>query len=218
MIADFVSKRGGGLLMLGGRRAFAEGGWAGTPVGEVLPVTLEAAGDKRDTSYFSELTVRPTRAGATSPVTQIAGDEDGSLKRWNDLPSVTTVNPVHGTKPGATLLLSGTDAKRQEQVVLASQRYGRGKALALPIQDSWLWRMSPKVPVTDPTYATFWRRLARWLVDDVPEKVMLTMTQDRVDPGQPMKLTAEILDAQCNGINDARVVAHVTRRSHSIGP
>src|SRR5439155_756708 len=36
MIADFVSKRGGSLLMLGGRRAFAEGGWAGTPVGEVL--------------------------------------------------------------------------------------------------------------------------------------------------------------------------------------
>src|SRR5262245_1203834 len=34
MLADFVSKRGGGLLMLGGRRSFAEGGWAGTPVAE----------------------------------------------------------------------------------------------------------------------------------------------------------------------------------------
>src|SRR6202007_2318640 len=40
MLADFVSKRGGGLLMLGGRRAFAEGGWAGTPVAEVLPVAF----------------------------------------------------------------------------------------------------------------------------------------------------------------------------------
>jgi hypothetical protein len=26
--------------------------------------------------------------------------------------------------------------------------------------------MTPKLPVTDTTYATFWRRLARWLVDD----------------------------------------------------
>ena len=43
MIADFVNKRGGALMMLGGRRSFAEGGWAGTPVGEVLPVTMEAA-------------------------------------------------------------------------------------------------------------------------------------------------------------------------------
>ena len=32
MIADFVNARGGGLLMLGGRFSFAEGGYGGTPV------------------------------------------------------------------------------------------------------------------------------------------------------------------------------------------
>jgi uncharacterized membrane protein len=210
MIADFVSKRGGGLLMLGGRRAFAEGGWAGTPVGEVLPVTLDATSDQRGGPYFSELSVKPTRAGSTSPVTQIAGDEAASQKRWLELPPVTAVNPVHGVKAGATVLLSAVDNRKQEQIVLASQRYGRGKALAFPVQDSWQWRMNANIPVTDTTYATFWRRLVRWLVDDVPDKVMLTMTQDRVDPGQPMKLTAEILDGQYNGINDAHVVAQVT--------
>jgi uncharacterized membrane protein len=210
MIADFVSKRGGGLLMLGGRRAFAEGGWAGTPVGEVLPVTLDATSDQRGGPYFSELSVKPTRAGSTSPVTQIAGDEAASQKRWLELPPVTSVNPVHGVKAGATVLLSAVDNRKQEQIVLASQRYGRGKALAFPVQDSWQWRMNASIPVTDTTYATFWRRLVRWLVDDVPDKVMLTMTQDRVDPGQPMKLTAEILDGQYNGINDAHVVAQVT--------
>jgi uncharacterized membrane protein len=212
MIADFVGKRGGGLLMLGGRRSFAEGGWTGTPVGEVLPVNLASTPNPPNTPP-SELAVRPTRAGANSPVTQIAGDEAASGKRWNELPPVTTVNPVHGAKPGATVLLSALDNKKQDQVVLASQRYGRGKAIALPIQDSWQWRMTPKLPVTDTTYATFWRRLARWLVDDVPDRVMLTMTQDRVDPGQPMKLTAEVLDPQYNGINDARVIATVTSPS-----
>ena len=60
MIADFVNKRGGSLLMLGGRRSFAEGGWAGTPVGEVLPVVMGAANAK----YFApDIAVRPTRAG-----------------------------------------------------------------------------------------------------------------------------------------------------------
>ncbi|MEP7307557.1 MAG: glutamine amidotransferase [Acidobacteriota bacterium] len=212
MIADFVGKRGGGLLMLGGRRSFAEGGWTGTPVGEVLPVNL-ATTPNPPNAMPSELAVRPTRAGASSPVTQIAGDEVASGKRWNELPTVTTVNPVHGAKPGATVLLTALDNKKQDQVVLAAQRYGRGKAIALPIQDSWQWRMTPKLPVTDTTYATFWRRLARWLVDDVPDRVMLTMTQDRVDPGQPMKLTAEVLDPQYNGINDARVIATVTAPS-----
>jgi uncharacterized membrane protein len=212
MIADFVSKRGGGLLMLGGRHSFGEGGWNGTPVGEVLPVTFEAVGSSR-TAYFSELSVHPTRAGLTSPVTQIAGDEAASEKRWLELPPLTTVNPIHGVKPGATVLLTAVDRAKREQVVLASQRYGRGKALALPIQDSWLWRMAASIPVTDTTYATFWRRLARWLVEDVPDPVMLTMSADRADPGQPMKLTAEVMDRQFVGINDARVIVHVTAPS-----
>jgi uncharacterized membrane protein len=215
MIADFVSKRGGGLLMLGGRRSFVEGGWAGTPVGEVLPVVLEPPGKQR-TPYFSELNTRPTREGATSPVTQIAGDEAASRERWSDLPAVTSVNPVRAVKPGATVWLSAVDDRRQEHVVLASQRYGRGKALALPIQDSWLWRMNPILPLSDTTHATFWRRLVRWLVDTVPDRVMLTSVGDRVDPGQPMTLTAEVLDAQYNGVNDAHVVAEITAPSGKI--
>ena len=41
MIADFVNERGGTLLTLGGRRAFAEGGYKGTPLEDVLPVVLD---------------------------------------------------------------------------------------------------------------------------------------------------------------------------------
>ena len=41
----------------------------GTPVGEVLPVVIDVGG--RQSSYFSELAVRPTRAGAVFPITQI---------------------------------------------------------------------------------------------------------------------------------------------------
>jgi len=206
MLADFVNKRGGGLLMLGGRRAFAEGGWGGTPVGEVLPVVIENANAK----YFSELPARPTRAGATFPVTQVAGDERASSAKWNDLPPVSSVNSVRQAKPGATVLLTGVDNRKQDQIVLAYQRYGRGKAIAMPIQDSWLWRMDAKIAVTDTTHAMFWRRLIRWLVDGVPEQVNLTTTADRVEPGEPIKLSAEVLDRAYVEVNDSRVIARVT--------
>jgi hypothetical protein len=43
MIAEFVGRRGGGLLVLGGRRSFAEGGYANTPLAEALPVALDPA-------------------------------------------------------------------------------------------------------------------------------------------------------------------------------
>jgi uncharacterized membrane protein len=209
MIADFVNKRGGGLLMLGGRRSFAEGGWGGTPVGEVLPVVIENA----NTKYFSELQAKPTRAGATFPVTQIAGDEKASGAKWTDLPPVTTVNAIRLAKPGATVLLTGLDNRKQDQIVLAYQRYGRGKAIAFPIQDSWLWKMDAKVAVTDTTHAMFWRRLIRWLIDGVPEQVNISTTADRVEPGEAVKLSAEVLDSAYAEVNDSRVVARVTSPS-----
>jgi uncharacterized membrane protein len=206
MLADFVSKRGGGLLMLGGRRSFAEGGWAGTPVGEVLPVALEI---NERTSYFSSLAVHPTRAGAVFPITQIADSEKASTARWNDMPEVSSVNPIHLVKPGATVLLNATDSKRQEQIVLAFQRYGRGKTIAMPVQDSWIWRMDAKMAVDDRTHANFWRRLVRWLVDGVPDQVNIMSTHDRVEPGEPVKLTTEALDTAYVEVNDAHVVAEV---------
>ena len=211
MLADFVNKRGGGLLMLGGRRSFTEGGWAGTPVGEVLPVVIDIAG--RQAAFFSELSVHPTRAGAVFPITQIAETEQASTTRWNDMPAVSTVNPIHEVKPGATVLLTATDNRRQDQIVLAYQRYGRGKAIAMPIQDSWIWRMDAKMAVSDTTHATFWRRLVRWLVDGVPDQVNVTTSHDRVEPGEPVKLTAEVLDTAYAEVNDARVLAQVTSPS-----
>jgi uncharacterized membrane protein len=212
MIGDFVSKRGGGLLVLGGRRSFAEGGWAGTPVGEVLPVVPDAANPK----YLSELSVRPTRAGSLFPVTQIADTESASVAKWNDMPTVTTVNSVHQVKPGATVLLNAVDSQRKDQVVLAFQRYGRGKAIAMPIQDSWVWKMDVKMPVADTTHAMFWRRMLRWLVDGVPDQVNVTTTADRVEPGEPVKLSAEVLDAAYTEVNDSRVMARVTSPSGKV--
>ncbi|MGE5242692.1 MAG: glutamine amidotransferase [Betaproteobacteria bacterium] len=213
MLADFVSRRGGGLLLLGGRRSFAEGGWADTPLADVMPLTIERAA--RSTPYFAEMGVRPTRDGAGFPLTRIADTDAASMARWRDLPPLTSVNAVGEPKPGATVLLTGTTTNRAaaSHPVLAFQRYGRGTAIAFAVQDSWLWQMNPKTPASDPTYATFWRRLARWLVDGVPGRVTVTTTEDRVDPGQPIALTANASDASYLEENDSQLIAHVTAPS-----
>src|SRR5262245_15330182 len=215
MLADFVSKRGGGLLMLGGRRSFAEGGWAGTPVAEVLPVEFADSprGQKQGDEYVASVATRPTRAGLTYPVTQLGNTEQATSTKWDEMPSVTTVNPIHAVKPGATVLLTGKTSDRQEQVVLAYQRYGRGKSLAFPIQDSWIWKMDASMTVEDTTHATFWRKLVRWLVDGVTEPIEITTSADRVEPGESVKLTGEIVDPTFTEVNDAHVVAQVTSPS-----
>jgi uncharacterized membrane protein len=209
MIADFVGRRGGGLLALGGGRSFAEGGWGGTPVAEVLPVTLDDVSNVKAGSYFSEVAVLPARAGQAHPVVQLAATEAASMEAWRNLPPLTSVNLIQSVKPGASTLLTGEDSRGTDLVVLAAQRYGRGKALALPVQDSWLWRMHASMAVTDTTHHDFWQRLLRWVADGVPGRVELTTSPDRVEPREPVTLTALVTDKKYQDVSDARVVAVV---------
>jgi uncharacterized membrane protein len=214
MLEAFVNVRGGGLLVLGGDRSFSEGGWAGTPLSDALPVTLDATRRKPVYPPY-ELAVRPTRTGQSHPATQITDREEDAAAKWRDLPPLTAVNtvPLADLKPGGNALLTGVDDKGHEQIVLAYQRYGRGKTLVLPVQDTWLWRMHAKMDVNDKTHHVFWQRLARWLVDGVPDRVMVTPTPDHVQSGEPVTLTADVRDPEYRGVNDGHITAHVTSAS-----
>jgi uncharacterized membrane protein len=212
MIAEFVERRGGGLLMLGGGRSFSEGGYAGTPVADALPVEIERAA-RGDTLPLMRVSVRPTRAGEAHAIAQIAANEAASLKRWGELPGLTSVNPIRSLKPGATVLLNGTDEQRRSQPILAFQRYGRGKALAFTPQDSWLWQMHASMPLEDMTHESFWRQLLRWLVDGVPGVVETHTLTERVEAGETVTLNAEVVDKAFVELNDAHVIAAVTTPS-----
>lgn len=214
MLEDFVDVRGGGLLALGGDRSFSEGGWAGTPLADALPVVLTRGLRASDPmANFDWLVVQPTRAGLNHPATQITEKEGDLEAKWRDLPAVSSLNPIREVKPGATVLLTGVDEKGHQQVVLAYQRYGRGKTLALPVQDTWLWRMDPKMPVADETFHTFWQRLVRWLIDGVPDRITVSSSPDAVEKGDPVALTAEVMDPEYQGIDDGRITARVTAPS-----
>ncbi len=211
MIADFVSDRGGGLLLLGGRHSFAEGGFAGTPLADALPVELDPA-QAGDTTVFEWLKAEPTQAGLSNPIIQIAGTEAASAARWDSLPEVSTANILGALKPGATELLVGRGARGIDGFpLLAFHRYGRGKAIVLGAQDTWLWQMVP--PLEDMSHETFWRQLLRWLVDGVPDQVNVVVPQDGAAPGEPVEIAADVGDEAYLRVNSGRVVASITTPS-----
>ena len=212
MIASFVNQRGGGFLMLGGRSAFAEGGYVGTPIADILPVVLGKPLLIDGEPAFTEITVSPTRAGQTHPVMQVDDTEEASAERWKNLPAVSSLNPIFETKPGATTLLTGT-SESEERIVLAFQRYGAGKTLALAIQDSWMWQMHADVAPDDMTHELFWRRLLRWLVDGVPDQVVASVRRDHVEPGEPIELLTEVVDGTYLRMNNSQVIAEMTSPS-----
>lgn len=225
MLADFVNTRGGGLLLLGGRRAFAEGGYAGTPLADVMPVVLTGDAVPDSLTFFADLKVALTPAGESHAVAQVAATPSKSAERWKSLPSVTTVNRIRDVKPGAVTLVTGSTPAggragmpgapihSYEQPVLVYQRYGRGLSIAFPVQDSWLWQMDPTTPVDDQTFSRFWRQMLRWLTSDSPGRVVASLPTDKTNPRSPVAIRATVMDSIFVARNDAKVVAHITSDS-----
>jgi len=208
MISDFVATRGGGLVALGGRNSFAEGGFAGTPVEDALPVFLDeglpGAGEA------TPLKARPTRSGLLHPITQIASP-DAAEAKWDSLPELLSLNPLTRLKPGATSLLMGTTPDgAADHVVLAVQRFGRGRSAVLPMVNLWYWQMAAEVSLEDQTHETLWRQTLRWLVDGVPDPVVATVVEAEIEPGGTATLIAEVSDSAYFQVNDGSVSARIT--------
>ena len=217
MILDFVGRRGGGVLFLGGRYAFSEGGYAGTPVAEVMPVELGPASGGEGEAFFSRLQVAPTAHGRSHPATRLSDLEESSVERWATLPPVSTFNPLQRNKPGAVSLLAGTsDDFRGEQIVLSHHRYGRGRALAFSVHDSWHWQMHASIELEDQTHETFWRQMLRWLASYVPDQIEVTTSRDRTPPDEPVRLIASVRDESFLEVNSAIVTAEISSPSGAI--
>jgi uncharacterized membrane protein len=210
MLADFVSQRGGGLLVLGGRSALAEGGYSNTALAEALPVALDRA--VMDTAGPAiEVRIRPTNAGRLHPALQLGETDTASAQRWNSLPPLTIVNGLGSLRPGATSLLTGRPEGGQGELpILAFQPFGRGVAAVLGVQDTWLWQMHAEIAVEDETHETLWRQTLRWLLEGVPEQVSIAAVPGRVGPGEPVALRARVNDSRYVDVNDASVTATVT--------
>ncbi len=210
MIAEFVSRRGGGLLVLGGRASMSEGGFADTPLSDILPLTL-TRGEPNVDGPATFMKIRPTRAGEALASLQLGASGSASRARWDSLPPLTTVNRAGALRAGATVLLAGQiEGGRADVPVLAWQRYGRGKSAVFAVQDSWLWKMDATIAVDDQTHQTFWRQMVRWLVDDAPAPFEIAASPARVAPGEPVTLRARLADEFFADINDANVTAVVT--------
>ena len=213
MIGEFVERRGGGLLMLGGARSFSEGGYAGTPVADALPVVIERRGAiARRRCRSSRLKFRPTRAGEAHAITQIAADRSGVERALERAAGAHQRQPAERRSSRARrVLLTGTDENRRTQPVLAFQRYGRGKALAFAVQDSWLYQMHASMPLEDMTHENLGGSCCGGWSTACPSRSTCTPAPSASKPGEPVTLTAEVVDKSFVELNDARVVAQGKR-------
>lgn len=184
MIRDFVSERGGSLLMLAGLNGLGQGGWEESVVNEILPARLsfEDEGFTR-----SKAPVVLTDSGRNAPMLQLSSSDAENQQLWNSLPEVADYQGMGRLRPAATALLD-VNIDGRTLPLLVTQPYGRGQTYILATGGTWRWQMS--LPVEDVRHETFWRQLARGLVANSPRPFELST----VIENEEIKVRAEIRD------------------------
>jgi hypothetical protein len=205
LLQQFVSERGGGFLMLGGAQSFQEGAYARTPIGELLPVTLDGPPSTAPPAAGWRLGL--TREGLLQPWARLRDNESEERVRREAMPGFEVVNRVRGLKPGASLIADLRDAAGAETPGLATQRFGRGRSAALLVGDLWRWGL-----IDEGTHADLdksWRQLLRWLVADVPNRVDLTVEPQAWDVNAAVRLEVRARDAKFQPLDEAAVTIEV---------
>jgi len=207
---EFVRERGGGLLVLGAR-GFQRQGLRDTPLEDVLPLEIIDRGGLVDVVQATASPGRNravlTAAGREHPMMQLATDPEGNDKRWGSIPALASVSPLGGPKPGASVLAVTGGPGGAPRALVAVQRFGEGRSMVFTGEASWRWRM--QAPTTDQTYERFWRQAVRWLAQNAPEPISLTVPPAPA-PGDGIPIAIAARDAGFVPRADAEVEVRVT--------
>jgi uncharacterized membrane protein len=203
LLREYVDRRGGGLLFLGGRYSLSDGGWAASSLNDLLPTLLPAGNHN---FHRNAATVELTPEGVDSPITQIMDDPEKNALRWKKLTYLADYEDAGAPKPGATVL-ADMNAGRRKLPLLITESYGHGRTAIMATGGTWRWQMSEALG--DPSHDLFWQQLLRWLIAESPGPVVASMPERLLmDEGQA-RLAAQVRDQQFQQAANAHVTAHI---------
>jgi uncharacterized membrane protein len=207
-VEEWIGKRGGGLLMAGGPRAFGDGGWNGTVIERMLPVEFTG------TPAWEMVPSTPEPTGADlHPVWRLFEDERATRSALRVLPESPGRNAWLQVKPQAGTLL-GVQKAGTGTPLLAVGAYGRGRtmALATPLSAAWAPQFARHWGEAGDNryYARFARNLIYWLTEDsaIGRRRLVASTDKRFyRPGETISVAARTYDESARQTGRYRVVA-----------
>jgi uncharacterized membrane protein len=209
-------EEGGGLAMIGGDLSFTSGGWAGTPVSDILPVELLPDGPPEKLIDPAPFKLQLTAEGRAHPLTALKLDVQQNRARWAELPELDGVNLVARAKPGATVLgvhPTKKDLDGKPMPVLTVGEAGKGRVLALGSDDSWRWGFADRAgDERGRAYQRFWDAAIRWLIKD-PALNFLRIETDQPEyaRGQKVQVTVRALGTDYQPLAGAKLDVTVAR-------
>jgi uncharacterized membrane protein len=206
LLQEFVSKRGGALLMLGGNHSLAEGSYQRTQVGEMLPVYLDRpAAPPVAGGYRLQL----TREGQLQPWVRLRANEQDEDQRLAKMPGFKALNRIDAIKPGASVLAEVVESDGTVRPALVVQPFGRGRAAALLVGDLWRWGIRRADPAEN-DLGKSWRQMVRWLVSDVPKPVEVETRRATEGTLPTVEIVVRARDKEFRPLDNAQVQLKVS--------
>jgi hypothetical protein len=154
-LGEFVSKFGGGLLVLPGKQ-FGADSLTGSAIEKLLPVDLKTS-EPSDGTKPNQLELTP--AGQRSTTLRLSDDEQESKSLWARLPPIYW-DLAAKPKPAAEVLLVDPNTNGDQKLaVLAVQQYGLGQVMYLGTDNIWRWRKN----IGDRYYVALWGQMIQRL-------------------------------------------------------
>lgn len=202
-ISDAVAT-GAGLITLGGEQVYGVGGYATSPLSNVLPIRMDQSrradqlgrttpgSDSANALPAEDATIDPNieiRVARSHPITSIGGQAGSEIDTWMALPPQLGAYPWLGAKvaPGVDVLLESPD--RSPLLVIGSS--GRGRVAAVAFDSTYQWWRNGRSDV----HKRFWRQVVLWLLsreESGRDKIRLAMDARRFATGQEPSFTATL--------------------------
>jgi hypothetical protein len=202
LIHDFVDRRGGGLLFMGGRATLSDGGYQGSPLADLVPVQLPPNKGTFHRDFTGE---ELTPQGALSSICRLDDDAAVNADIWKKMPMMANYQDAGDPKPGATTLLLSTPAGKRKEPLLVTENYGRGRTVLFATEGSWRWKMW--LPHDNHTQETFWQQMYRYLVADTPGQVTAITPKQVLSDDTRVPLRVEVRDKAYQPVANAKVQA-----------
>jgi len=210
---------GKSLLMIGGEKSFGPGGYSGSAIEKALPVVVGPLDSPQESARFiprltAEGAVHPAMEGLTPFFGIAATPPEKPLPPLNGNSIVareTGAAQVLLTHPGKL----GPDGK--PQIVLAVQRYGKGRSAALTVHSTYLWALPLYGMGQDSPYNRLWGQLIRWLAGtDVRGRqrgsgVDALLNRNVLQPDESVRVRAAVRDTHGDATSFAQVSLRLKR-------
>ena len=204
-MVDFVEKRGGAIVFLGGQNSLGINGFGKTALAELLPIHLPPNGCfVRDEDFSLEL----TPSGLYHPMTRLGDTQAMTEAIWRDLPTLSRWFSGFQLKGGATTLgayqrIGGNNAVP----IVIFHRMGLGKSLLIAAEGVWNWAFGVwSFTEEDDTYPRLWGQIIRWMAtrSDI-KQLNVTTDLSTYSVGDEVQVTLFAYNESYQPLNDAEI-------------